>query len=298
MYLISSFSIIKYHRKHFIKYFSTMENPLVAVCQMTSTNDKEKNLQTVRELTEKAKHRAASACDYLADSKKDTIAMAQTLNGPTVTSYKEIAKINKIWLSLGGIHEALDNNREHISNTHILINSEGEIVSTYRKIHLFDMDNKNTGVRLMESDYVLPGQKIESPISTPIGKLALSICYDMRFPELSLSLRNMGAEILTYPSAFTYQTGAAHWEILLRARAIETQCYVVAAAQTSIHNKKRVSWGHAMVIDPWGSIIAQCSEKTDIILAEIDLNLLKQIRQNMPCENHRRTDLYPKLEPL
>lgn len=304
MYLISSFSIIKYHRKHFVKYFSMMENPLVAVCQMTSTNDKEKNLQTVRELSEKAKRRAASiaffpeACDYLADSKKDTIAMAQTLNGSTVTSYKEIAKINKIWLSLGGIHEALDNNREHISNTHILINSEGEIVSTYRKIHLFDMDNKNTGVRLMESDYVLPGQKIEPPISTPIGKLALSICYDMRFPELSFSLRNMGAEILTYPSAFTYQTGAAHWEILLRARAIETQCYVVAAAQTSIHNKKRVSWGHAMVIDPWGSIIAQCSEKTDIILAEIDLNLLKQIRQNMPCENHRRTDLYPKLEPL
>ncbi|KOX76521.1 Nitrilase like protein 1 [Melipona quadrifasciata] len=271
-----------------------MANPLVAVCQMTSTNDKEKNLHTVRELVEKAKSRAAC----VTDNKKDTIAMAQPLNGSTVSSYKEIAKANKIWLSLGGLHEALDNDENHLSNTHIVINSEGEIVSSYRKIHLFDMDNKTTGVRLMESDYVLAGQMIEPPITTPIGKLGLSICYDMRFPELSLSLRNMGAEILTYPSAFTYQTGAAHWEILLRARAIETQCYVIAAAQTGTHNKKRVSWGHAMVIDPWGTIIAQCSEKTDMILAEIDLDLLKQVRQNMPCENHRRTDLYPKIKPL
>lgn len=308
MHFLSSFSIIKYHRKqfsgHLIAKFSTMAHPLVAVCQMTSTNDKEKNLQTVRELAERAKSRTAciaffpEACDYLADNKKDIIAMAQPLNGSIISSYKEIAKENKIWLSLGGLHEALDDDKNRISNTHVVINSEGEIASIYRKIHLFDMDNKTTGVRLMESDYVLAGQKIEPPISTPAGKLGLSICYDMRFPELSLSLRNMGVEILTYPSAFTYQTGAAHWEILLRARAIETQCYVIAAAQTGTHNKKRVSWGHAMIIDPWGTIVAQCSEKTDMVLAEIDLNLLKQIRQNMPCENHRRTDVYPKIEPL
>ncbi|XP_017794846.1 PREDICTED: nitrilase homolog 1 [Habropoda laboriosa] len=286
MHFISRFTIIKCHRKQVTRHFSVMANPLVAVCQMTSTNDKEKNFKTVRELTEKAKCRSAciaffpEACDYLADNKKDVIAMAQPLNGSTVTSYKEIAKTNKIWLSLGGLHEALCDNESHISNTHIVINSEGEIVSTYRKMHLFDMDNKSTGVRLMESDYVTPGQKIESPIPTPIGKLALSICYDMRFPELALSLRNMGAEILTYPSAFTYQTGAAHWEVILRARAIETQCYVIAAAQTGTHNKKRVSWGHAMIIDPWGTVIGQCSEKTDMVLAEIDLNLiLKNIRE-------------------
>lgn len=300
----SSFTIVKYHSKQFARYYSNMANPLVAVCQMTSTNDKEKNLETVRKLAEKAKSRSAciaffpEACDYLADNKKATVAMSQSLDGPTVASYKEIAKNNRIWLSLGGLHEALSNNETHISNTHVLIDSQGEIVGAYRKMHLFDMDNKSTGVRLMESDYVLPGQKIVPPISTPIGKLGLSICYDMRFPELSLALRNMGAEILTYPSAFTYQTGAAHWEILLRARAIETQCYVVAAAQTGTHNKKRVSWGHGMIIDPWGTVIAQCSEKTDLALAEIDLQLLKQIRENMPCENHRRTDLYPKMMPL
>ncbi|XP_076235129.1 ntrilase and fragile histidine triad fusion protein NitFhit [Calliopsis andreniformis] len=294
---------IRFCRKLCIRNLNVMANPLVAVCQMTSTNDKEKNLQTVNELTAKAKSRSAciaffpEACDYLADNKKDTIAMAQPLSGPTVTNYKEIAKTHKIWLSLGGLHEAMSNTEQRISNTHVVINDEGEIVGTYRKAHLFDMENKNTGVRLMESDYVLPGNNIEPPITTPIGKLALSICYDMRFPELSLSLRNMGAQILTYPSAFTYQTGAAHWEILLRARAIETQCYVVAAAQTGTHNKKRVSWGHAMIIDPWGTVVAQCSDTTDIALAEIDLKLVQQIRENMPCENHRRTDLYPKMQP-
>lgn len=281
-----------------------MGRPLVAVCQMTSTADKNVNLQVVKELTAEAKSRSCTiaffpeACDYLADNKKDTVAMALPLSGATVTAYKEIAATYDIWLSLGGLHEALPNNTDHISNTHVLINNKGEIVSTYRKIHLFDMENKNTGVRLMESDYVKHGDKIVPPVSTPVGKLALSICYDMRFPELSLSLRKIGAEILTYPSAFTYQTGAAHWEILLRARAIETQCYVVAAAQTGAHNKKRVSWGHAMVIDPWGTIIAQCGEKTGIAVAAIDLDLLQQIRKNMPCENHRRTDLYPPMESV
>ncbi|XP_029668761.1 nitrilase and fragile histidine triad fusion protein NitFhit [Formica exsecta] len=279
---------------------STMTHPLVAVCQMRSIADKMKNLEIVTELAAEAKRRSAviaffpEACDYLADNKKDIVAMAEPLTGQTVASYKEIAVKNDIWLSLGGIHEASDT--EKIYNTHILINNVGELVAAYRKIHLFDMDNKDTGVRLMESDYVLKGTQIVPPVFTPIGKLALSICYDMRFPELSLTLRNMGAQILTYPSAFTYQTGAAHWEVMLRARAIENQCYVIAAAQTGAHNKKRVSWGHAMIVDPWGAVITQCAEKTSIAVAEIDLTLLEKIRQNMPCEKHRRTDLYSNME--
>ncbi|GAB1868724.1 Nitrilase-like protein 1 [Camponotus japonicus] len=280
---------------------STMAHPLIAVCQMRSIADKVKNLEVVTELATEAKRRSAviaffpEACDYLADNKKDIVAMAEPLTGQTVASYKEIAVKNDIWLSLGGIHEASDDT-EKIYNTHILINNTGHLVAAYRKIHLFDMDNKDTGVRLMESDYVLKGTEIVPPVLTPIGKLALSICYDMRFPELSLTLRNMGAQILTYPSAFTYQTGAAHWEVMLRARAVENQCYVIAAAQTGAHNKKRVSWGHAMIVDPWGTVIAQCAEKTGIAIAEIDLALLEQVRKNMPCEKHRRIDLYPSME--
>ncbi|XP_011876098.1 PREDICTED: nitrilase homolog 1 isoform X1 [Vollenhovia emeryi] len=279
----------------------TMAHPLVAVCQMRSIADKAKNLEVVAELAAEAKRRSATiaffpeACDFLADNKRDIVAMAEPLTGQTVAAYKEIAVKNDIWLSLGGIHEASDN-AEKIYNTHVLMNSEGQLVATYRKIHLFDMDNKDTGVRLMESDYVLRGTEIVPPVPTPIGSLALSICYDMRFPELSLTLRNMGAQILTYPSAFTYQTGAAHWEVMLRARAIENQCYVIAAAQTGAHNKKRVSWGHAMIVDPWGAVVAQCAEKTGVAVAEIDLALLEKIRKNMPCEEHRRTDLYSRME--
>ncbi|XP_011061723.1 PREDICTED: nitrilase and fragile histidine triad fusion protein NitFhit isoform X5 [Acromyrmex echinatior] len=235
------------------RYINTMIHPLIAVCQMRSIADKVKNLQVVSELAAEAKRRSATiaffpeACDFLADNKKDIVTMAEPLTGLTVTAYKEIAIKNNIWLSLGGIHEASDN-VEKIYNTHVLINNEGELVAMYKKLHLFDMDNKDTGVRLMESDYVLKGIEIVPPVPTPIGKLALSICYDMRFPELSIILRNMGAQILTYPSAFTYETGAAHWEVMLRARAIENQCYVIAAAQTGAHNQKRKSWGHAMVM--------------------------------------------------
>ncbi|XP_036142693.1 nitrilase and fragile histidine triad fusion protein NitFhit isoform X3 [Monomorium pharaonis] len=263
------------------RYIGTMAHPLIAVCQMRSIADKVKNLEVVTELTAEAKRRSAiiaffpEACDFLANNKKDIITMAEPLTGQTVTSYKEIAIKNDIWLSLGGIHEASDN-VEKIYNTHILINNQGQLVAAYRKIHLFDMDNKDTGVRLVESDYVLKGTEIVPPVQTPIGKLALSI-------------------ILTYPSAFTYQTGAAHWEVMLRARAIENQCYVVAAAQTGTHNKKRVSWGHAMIVDPWGAVIAQCAEKTGIVVAEVDLVLLEKVRKNMPCEEHRRIDLYSKM---
>ncbi|XP_063989047.1 deaminated glutathione amidase isoform X2 [Diachasmimorpha longicaudata] len=276
-------------------------NPLVAVCQMTSIADKEKNFEVVRNLVVQAKERRAQiaffpeACDYLADNKKDIVALSEPLTGSTVYKYKSLAAEHDIWLSLGGLHERQSEDSEKISNSHVLINNQGSIAAVYRKIHLFDMDNKDTGVRLMESDYVVPGANITPPVSTPFGKIGLSICYDMRFPELSLTLRKSGADILTFPSAFTYQTGAAHWEVLLRARAIETQCYIIAAAQTGSHNKKRTSWGHAMIVDPWGAVVAQCGEKTGIAVAEVDLNFLENVRRNMPCENHRRTDLYPTM---
>lgn len=294
--------ILKYSRVEPFRKLSTMnQNSLAAVCQMRSNADKEHNLNTVRELACQAKARSCriaffpEACDYLADNKKDIILMAEPLDGRIVQAYREIAVSNNIWLSLGGLHEASPHEPRLVSNTHLLISNKGVLISAYRKMHLFDMENKATGLRLMESDYVKRGNEIQPPIATPIGKLGLSICYDIRFPELSLCLRNMGAEILTYPSAFTYQTGAAHWEVLLRARAIETQCYVIAAAQIGTHNPKRVSWGHAMIIDPWGNVVAQCMDKQGIAVAEIDLAYLQQIRKNMPCESHRRTDVYPKM---
>ncbi|XP_051157563.1 deaminated glutathione amidase [Leptopilina boulardi] len=301
--LIVSFNLSFYYRNLFKRSMVTMSSSrLVAICQMTSVSDKEKNFQIVRDLTREAKQKNASiaffpeACDYLADNKQDIVGMAENLEGNIVKKYKQLASEEKIWLSLGGIHEAIDKYPDKVYNAHVLINDKGEIVSVYRKIHLFDMDNKQTGVRLMESDYAMKGSNIERPTLSPVGEIGLGICYDMRFPELALCLRKMGAKILTYPSAFTFETGANHWEVMLRARAIETQCYVIAAAQTGRHNKKRVSWGHSMIVDPWGTVIAQCSQGIGLQIASIDFDFINRVRADMPLEDHRRTDIYPKME--
>lgn len=152
----------------------------------------------------------------------------------------------QLWLSLGGLHESAGTDK--VRNTHIVINDNGEIVGKYRKIHLFDVSIPEQNLNLMESSYVERGGYIPDPVDSPVGQIGLSICYDMRFPELNIALSKKGADILTYPSAFTFATGANHWKTLLKARAIESQCYVVAAAQTGAHNAKRTSWGHAMIV--------------------------------------------------
>ncbi|CAO3599080.1 unnamed protein product [Absidia cylindrospora] len=147
----------------------------------------------------------------------------------------------------------------------------------------------------MESDTTQAGSKAVSPIQSPVGSLGLQICYDLRFAELSLQQRRHGAQVLTFPSAFTVKTGMAHWETLLRARAIETQCYVMAAAQVGQHNAKRTSYGHAMIVDPWGTVLARCPDTAipSLAFANIDLDYLANIRLDMPVMNHRRNDIYP-----
>lgn len=128
--------------------------------------------------------------------------------------------------------------------------------------------------------------------NTPAGSTALSICYDLRFPNFYTALSAKGAELLLIPAAFTDYTGKAHWELLLRARAIENQCYVAAAAQSGTHNKGRKTYGHAMIVDPWGTIIAQCSTGLQIAIADIDLDYVKTLRAQMPIQQHRRPDIY------
>ena len=145
----------------------------------------------------------------------------------------------------------------------------------------------------MESDSTKPGKNLRI-CDSPIGKLGLSVCYDVRFPGLYTTLVENGADILLIPAAFTQTTGMAHWEVLLRARAIENQCYVLAAAQTGRHNEKRVSYGDAMIVDPWGTVVARGGSTGEnlAVVAEIDLNRIKQIRKCMPKSSHRRPDLY------
>ncbi len=159
--------------------------------------------------------------------------------GELIGRYRQLAQETGMWLSLGGFHHQPDSpSKKHLDeiismpfNTHLVLDDKGETVASYQKLHLFDVDIPGK-VRLMESEFSVAGRKLVPPVATPIGAVGLSICYDVRFPELALWNRYQGAEVLTYPSAFTVPTGLAHWEALLRARAIETQCYVVAAAQT------------------------------------------------------------------
>ncbi|XP_075049342.1 deaminated glutathione amidase isoform X2 [Mixophyes fleayi] len=273
--------------------------PLIAVCQMTSTSDKEKNVSTCSRLIREAASRSAcmvflpEAFDYIGGSTEETLSLAETIEGDLIQRYSGLARECGVWLSLGGFHEKGANwdQDRRISNSHVILDHTGRIVSVYRKTHLFDVDLQS-GVSLKESGFTIPGAEIVPPVSTPGGKVGLAVCYDLRFPEMSLALSREGAEILTYPSAFTVTTGLAHWEVLLRSRAIENQCYVVAAAQTGIHNQRRSSYGHAMVVDPWGVVVAQCQDGVGLCYAEINLPYLHRVRQEMPVQRHRRGDLY------
>ncbi|TRY63831.1 hypothetical protein TCAL_02038 [Tigriopus californicus] len=271
-----------------------MSSSLVAVLQMTSTNDKGQNFETCRRLIEQAQARGAimvflpEAFDFLGLNGTETQALAEPLSGPTISNYQALAAKHKMGLSLGGFHRV---HGDKMLNTHVLIDDQGQISGTYAKTHLFDVEIPGQ-VRLKESDYVIPGDQICDPISTPAGKIGLGICYDLRFPEISLGLARKGADILTFPATFTVPTGMAHWETLLRARAIETQCYVIAAAQIGQHNPKRASYGHSMIIDPWGTVLAHCGQGEGIICAEINLDYLASVRKNMPVAQHRRSDLY------
>ncbi|EDW17507.2 nitrilase and fragile histidine triad fusion protein NitFhit [Drosophila mojavensis] len=281
---------------------------IVAVGQMQSTNDKAGNLQQVEELVLLAAQKKAKmlflpeCCDFVGENRNETFQLVESLDGPLMAKYKELARCHQMWLSLGGIHELKastttspssdDKTEQRIYNTHVVINDLGEVAAIYRKLHLFDATTKE--IRLRESDTVAPGERLEKPVATPAGQVGLQICYDLRFAEPALLLRKLGAQVLTYPAAFTHATGKAHWEILLRARAIETQCFVIAAAQQGWHNKKRQSWGHAMIISPWGVVLADCGgeEKLAVGIAEIDLSQLAKIYQSMPCFEHRRNDIY------
>ncbi|CAG8433535.1 6291_t:CDS:10 [Diversispora eburnea] len=257
----------------------------VAVTQFCGTNVIATNLKICSELIYNVAKRGVKASDFIGINNEETLKLTNE-NNFFVDEMRKQAINNKVWISIG-IHETSPTPK-HIYNTHLIISSNGEIVSRYHKLHLFDINIKNSPV-LIESSTTLRGDKIIDPVESPIGKIGMMICYDLRFPELSLTLRKRGAEVLTYPSAFTVKTGMAHWDVLLRARAIETQSYVIASAHIGQHNEKRESFGSAMIVDPWGTVLAKCPETTKptFALAEIDLDRLKQLRINMPVIEHR-----------
>lgn len=273
---------------------------IAAVAQMTVTSDLAANIKQANSLVEKARAEGASmvflpeAADFIGESREQTSQLSQPVAGSTVTAFRDMAQKHGLWLSLGGIH-IREKDGEKTSNTHLLVDMEGEIVATYAKTHLFDACVPGK-FSLKESDYVAAGMGLTPPVDTPVGRLGLGICYDLRFGEHSQALARAGAQLLTFPSAFTVATGQAHWEALLRARAIETQSYVIAAAQTGQHNSKRSSYGHAMIVDPWGVVAAEVKEGVGVAVAPIDLEKVARIRREMPVQDQRRPEIYGQVE--
>lgn len=272
---------------------------IAAVGQLCSTKSLNHNLAQAQVLVKKAAAASAQilflpeASDYISSSTAEGLSLVKPVQeSPFVLGLQTEARRERLAVVVG-IHEP--GNVGKVKNTCVYIGADGELRERYQKIHLFDVDILG-GPVLKESDSVEKGVEIHPPFQTPIGKLGMTICFDLRFPEISLALKRQKADIISYPSAFTVPTGLAHWKPLLMARAIETQAYVIAAAQVGKHNETRVSYGHSMIVDPWGKVLVELggeSTEPEIGVADIDLGVREKIVRSMPLL--RRTDVYPEV---
>ena len=202
-----------------------------------------------------------------------------------LVAVREAASRHGIWVHLGSL--ALRGERDKLVNRGFVIDSQGEILARYDKIHLFDVDLP-TGESWRESAMYEAGQSAVIVPGTPVGKLGLTICYDLRFPELFQRLSEAGAEVISVPAAFTVPTGRAHWSVLMRARAIEAELFIVAAAQAGRHEDGRETYGHSLVADPWGELILEMDGEPGLAFAEIDLARIADVRSRIPVHQHRR----------
>ena len=263
---------------------------LLAAAQMCSTADRARNLDTALRLVGEAADLGATLVGLpenfaFMGPEEQRQAGAETLEGPSLSALREVARRRRVFVLAGSIAEKVEVPGK-TANTSALIADDGSIVAAYRKIHLFDV-NIPDGARYAESEVVVPGS--DAVVArTALGRIGLTICYDLRFPELYRKLSSLGAEILTIPAAFTLFTGKDHWEVLVRARAIENLAYVVAPAQVGRHSANRQTFGNAMVVDPWGVVLARCADGEGVCLAPFSRGRLAQVRQELPALKHRK----------
>lgn len=204
---------------------------------------------------------------------------------PGLPAFRSLAKETKSWILIGSLSIRL-RDQKRAANRSYLINADGAVTARYDKIHLFDV-NLASGESYRESDNFRPGDKAVVA-ETPWGGLGMTVCYDLRFPHLYRALAKAGASFLSVPSAFTRPTGQAHWHTLLRARAIETGCYVFAPAQCGEHDGGRKTYGHSLIVDPWGEVLADGGEAPGIVYAEVDPKAVETVRARIPCLSHDR----------
>ncbi|MGZ6950734.1 MAG: carbon-nitrogen hydrolase family protein [Acidimicrobiia bacterium] len=264
----------------------------VAAVQMCSTPDKERNLAAATKLVGEAIDAGATlvALPELFNRWGSAVELregAEPLDGPTVTRARELARSHGVTLLAGSIVERGDGDALH--NTACLIDAQGELVATYRKIHLFDVDVPGAVHR--ESATITAGTDVVVAEVGPL-RLGLATCYDLRFPELFRALLDRGADAVVLPSAFTAATGKDHWEPLLRARAIENQVFVVAPNQRGSSNEKLHWHGRSMIVDPWGIVVAQAPDRDCFVVADLDVDAQRAIRSKLPSGTHRRPELF------
>jgi deaminated glutathione amidase len=267
----------------------------VAAVQLNSTDDAGRNLEVAERLVREA---AGAGAELVALPEKWNLLgpgellaeRAEPLEGGTaIEAARSWAREHGVLVLAGSVGERLEGD-ELIANTSTLIDRDGGIVASYRKIHMFDVDVG--GVAYRESEHERGGDRIVLAELEAGFRLGLTVCYDLRFPELYRALALGGANVITVPSAFTAATGEPHWEILLRARAIENQLFVIAPNQTGAAPPHYESWGHSLIADPWGRVLARCEREEGIALADLDLATLEDVRSRLPALANRRPDAY------
>jgi deaminated glutathione amidase len=268
-----------------------MKSYLAAAIQMTSVPNLEKNLAQAEEFIDLAVHQGAELVGLpenfsFMGEEKDKLAQVEAIAKESEIFLKKMAQRYQVTI-LGGSYPVPVDNTGKVYNTSTLIDPNGQELAHYQKVHLFDV-NVPDGNTYRESSTVMAGSQTP-PVyfSEKLGNIGLSVCYDVRFPELYRYLSHKGADILFIPAAFTAFTGKDHWQVLLQARAIENTCYVIAPAQTGVNYARRQNHGHAMIIDPWGMILADAGEKPGVAIAEINFSRLEQVRRQMPSLQHR-----------
>jgi deaminated glutathione amidase len=270
----------------------------VAAIQMTSSHVVADNLQAAGELLSEAKDLGALvAClpenfSFIGLKDADKLKVAESDGRGVVQAFlSDTARKLKMWI-LGGTIAIRGDDSNRVANSSLLIDADGKRVARYDKIHLFDVTIPGRNEQYRESSHVVAGRE---PViaDTPVGKLGLSVCYDMRFPELYRELVSQGAEWLAMPAAFTVPTGIAHWETLLRARAIENLCYVVAPAQSGLHSSGRETYGDSLIVDYWGQVLSRLAKGSGVITADIELASQAESRARFPALDNRQLGRRP-----
>ena len=266
-----------------------MSKTTVAAVQMVSSPNVDDNLETARRLLAQAAHEGARLVtlpEYwpiMGMSDTDKVAHAEQPGRGIIQDFMAAqAREHGVWL-IGGTMPLASSDAGRVLNTTLVYDPDGQAVSRYDKIHLFGFTKGEESYD--EARTIVPGAAVGS-FEAPFGRVGLSVCYDLRFPEL---YRAMGeCALIVVPAAFTHTTGMAHWEVLLRARAIENQCYVLASAQGGTHRNGRRTFGHSMLIDPWGQVVGQVAEGEGVVAGEIDTDFLAEVRQSLPALKHRK----------